>query len=132
MGSTAMADETQSLWEIIIKIAQTPCLTLKSATASLGWLLQNFLFFFPGGGWAGILFNIPVIRVVIFVVFDFNTNFTFYNQINWSRCRRITPVEKGYKDTQGLSQQTSSGRSSIGDAFAGKEGMGWYGIVWYG
>jgi len=87
-------------------------------------------FFLPGGGWAGILFNIPVIRVVIFVVFDFNTNFTFYNQINWSRCRRITPVEKGYKDTQGLSQQTSSGRSSIGDAFAGKEGMGWYG--WYG
>lgn len=40
------------------------------------------------------LFNIPVIRIVIFVVplrvFDFNTNFTFYNQINWSRCRRIT------------------------------------------
>lgn len=97
-----MADETQSLCEIIIKIAQTPCVTLKSANSILGVapVVLPCLFRVV----ACILFNIPIIRVVIFVVFDFNTNFTFYNQINWSRCRRITPVhpEKGIQGHPGL------------------------------
>lgn len=67
------------------------------------------------------LFNIPVIRIVIFVVplrvFDFNTNFTFYNQINWSRCRRITswtglsqPRDAVETQTERGSQQRGMGR----------------------
>lgn len=44
------------------------------------WLRRNFLIF-P---------SYALLFLSLLRVFDFNTNFTFYNQINWSRCRRIT------------------------------------------
>lgn len=72
------------------------------------------------------LFNIPVIRIVIFVVplrvFDFNTNFTFYNQINWSRCRRITSWTGLSQARDAVETQTERGSQQRGMVRGGGTG----------
>lgn len=122
-----MADETQSLCEIIIKIAQTPCVTLKSATASLGWLLSFCLAFF--GWWlvSFLIFPSYALSFLLYLILIRISHFTI--KLIGHAAAELHPYipKKGYKDTQGLSQQTSSGRSpSTGDAFGRMEG--WKGV----